>query len=205
MAGPWTQRQRRSSSRAGDTDRLSRSPSKGRAMRSPCSWQTAGRGWQVIPAAASTQRPCVDHLHQPTCGSSKRASLATRPGSDRRRSWPTWPPPPDYRRRHGLAQRPGGRRAARTSRVHRPCRSALGALLDFARIKAALRPTTSACSRACKTRAAAHPPATAPLLTLTRWDTDSLKALLTPLLRPRAAADLAHVETSAASTTPSPW
>ena len=55
---------RRSSCAPGRCTPIDADGREGARTRSRVRWETAGRGWEVIPRATSTRRPCVDHLLQ---------------------------------------------------------------------------------------------------------------------------------------------
>lgn len=155
-------------------------------------WETIGRGWEVLPARHLYSATLVDHLRSAYVRFLKASSLASgltltaneiahfAAHADYEIGGQGWlnalpvsgtPDPPTSQALHKV----------------------LAALLDFARIKAALAPDDERLLSVLQDPAATLPNGDSLLLTLTRWESGSLDALLARFGKNQA--DLAHLDT----------
>lgn len=139
-------------------------------------WQTTGRGWEVIPARAFYPATLRDRLHDVYTRFFKAASLANALKLTAKEF---------AYLAADAAYRIGGQGWLNalpvTGQPDDPTaealNTALGGLLDFARLKAALSPDDERLLAVLKDPQAAAQPE-GPLFALTRWNPDSLAALL---------------------------
>ena len=141
-------------------------------------WETTGRGWEVIPPRYLYSATLIDHLRAAYIRFLKAASLATALKLTRSEIAHFAVPRGLPDRRPGLAEQPAGHGKPGQRHGRSALLKALAALLDFARIKAELAPDDERLLAVLKDPAAATRTRTACCFTLTRWDADSLDALL---------------------------
>ncbi len=155
-------------------------------------WQTAGRGWEVIPTPFLYSATLVDHLRQAYVRFLKAAALAAAlkltaaetahlaAHADYQVGGEGWP------NRLPVTGSPDTATAAALLK-------ALTGLLDFGRIKADLSPADERLLQVLQDPPAATVDADSLLYVVTRWEKDSLDTLLARF--GKVAADLGHVET----------
>jgi peptidoglycan hydrolase-like protein with peptidoglycan-binding domain len=154
------------------------------------SWETAGQGWSIVPSGRLYPAVALERMRATYIRFLKLVSLAIglrltadeiaylAAGADYAIAGHGW----------ANALTVSGEPDAPASSA---LRGALWALLDFARIKAALAPDDDRFLAALRDPATTQPNGHSPLLTLTGWDGASLDALLTRFGHTRP--DLAHL------------
>jgi hypothetical protein len=157
-------------------------------------WQSVGRGWEVVPGRRLYPASVIERLEATYVRTLKAASLAT--GAKLTAGeLAHLAVDPDLR-----VGGKGWLNALRASGqpdhgTGIELRAALLRMLEFARLKAELSPRDERLLEAMRAPTATAADGSSPLLVLTRWDGDSLDALLARIGKTRA--DLAQVETFA--------
>jgi hypothetical protein len=157
-------------------------------------WQSAGRGREVVPGRRLYPAGVVERLTETYVRTLKAASLATGAKLTAAELAHLAVDPDLHVGGKGWlnALRASGQPDQGTGVE---LRAALLRMLDFARLKAELSPQDERLLEVVQAPAATAADGTSPLLVLTRWDGDSLDALLARIGKTRA--DLAEVETFA--------